>query len=117
MPDLGAGDRAQRAPIRSPTREIFVPLPKIESATGDAATPARNSSESPGKKKPMSRPVSAKRIAQTPIRPKVCSRSFGSIGLRASCSVSAWVSTPSTLPKSAEPYLHRSCRTCTEVSG
>jgi hypothetical protein len=72
------------APISRPASDIRVPSPKIESATGEAATPARNSSESPGKKNPTSRPVSAKRITQTPHSPKVCSRSFGSIGLRAS---------------------------------
>src|SRR5262245_8062156 len=42
---------------------------RISSANGEAAIPARNSSESPGKKKPISRPVSAKRMARTPIRP------------------------------------------------
>jgi len=36
----------------------------------EAATPARNNSESPGKAKPTSNPVSAKMIAKTPMSPR-----------------------------------------------
>src|SRR5262249_19052736 len=55
--------------MSSGTMGSFVPT--TCSATGEAATPARNSSESPGKKKPTSSPVSAKMMAQTPMRPKL----------------------------------------------
>ena len=44
--------------------------PKIAAPDPDAATPARKSSESPGKAQPTSRPVSAKIIAKTPMRPR-----------------------------------------------
>jgi hypothetical protein len=36
----------------------------------DAATPATKRRESPGKAKPINKPVSAKMIARTPIRPR-----------------------------------------------
>jgi len=36
----------------------------------DAATPAKNKSESPGRPKTIGRPVSTKRMVKIPIRPK-----------------------------------------------
>ncbi len=44
----------------------------------DAATPPRISSESPGKKNPMSRPVSAKMMASRPIAPTWAIRALAS---------------------------------------
>ena len=55
----------------------------MSSATADAAMPARNSSESPGRKNPISSPVSANSTMPTPITPKVRSSDFGSITLTA----------------------------------
>jgi hypothetical protein len=40
-------------------------------AAPDAPKPAKKRSESPGKNIPTSNPVSVKRIARTPIKPKV----------------------------------------------
>jgi hypothetical protein len=45
--------------------------PTIFSAEPEAAKPAIKRSESPGKKRPIKRPVSAKMIARTPINPSV----------------------------------------------
>src|SRR5437762_6550793 len=57
----------------------------------EAAMPATNSSESPGRKKPTISPVSANMIAQTPIRPNVSIRSLALSGLNAMPSVRARV--------------------------
>ena len=43
----------------------------------DAASPAVNSSESPGRKNPISRPVSAKMIANSPSAPQLDSSEDG----------------------------------------
>ena len=44
--------------------------PKMAAPEPEAATPAIKRSESPGKAKPINKPVSAKMIAKMPIRPK-----------------------------------------------
>ncbi|MCZ0985099.1 hypothetical protein O1M54_04175 [Streptomyces diastatochromogenes] len=44
-----------------------------------------NSRESPGRKKPISRPVSANSTTPTPITPKAASREWASSTLTASC--------------------------------
>src|SRR5512135_1540009 len=64
----------------------------VASAALDAKNPAMNSSESPGRKKPTSNPVSANTIASTPSVPKVSMSALGSRTLRAASS------TPRRLP-------------------
>src|SRR5215831_6558951 len=71
---------------------------KIWEASGEAAMPARKSSESPGKKKPINSPVSAKMIARTPITPNVEISSEALNGLIASTWATACVSTANTVP-------------------
>src|SRR4051812_19050387 len=51
--------------------------------------PARKSSESPGRKKPTIRPVSANMITQMPTRPNVLSRPLASSGLSERVSLKA----------------------------
>ena len=65
------------APTSSSGRDSRVPT--ISSATGEAATPARNSRESPGKKNPMSSPVSANMMNSTPTGPRFSMSHLGLI--------------------------------------
>jgi hypothetical protein len=44
---------------------------KTFAAAPEAPTPARNKSESPGKNKPINKPVSIKIMARMPISPRV----------------------------------------------
>ena len=57
------------APINNAAGSKCAPI--IFSAEPEAANPAINRSESPGKKRPINKPVSAKMIANTPINPRV----------------------------------------------
>src|SRR2546429_6623275 len=79
-------------PMSSPASGMR--LTPISVATAEAAPPARKSSESPGRKNPASRPVSANRMAHTPNSangPKSPSQAFGLSGLNARKSAMAWL--------------------------
>src|SRR5690349_16793309 len=57
---------------------MFSVMPIFERSGPEAMNPAVNSSESPGRKKPISRPVSAKMIAKMPKSPTFSIQNFGS---------------------------------------
>ncbi len=79
------------APISSRAMFIWAPSPSTAGAALEAATPARMSMESPGKKNPTSRPVSAKMIARIPMAPTEATSDLASRTLTASwmCSTRA----------------------------
>ena len=67
------------AATAQPTRTTGRLTWSLVDAAGRAATsPANTSSESPGRKKPTSRPVSAKTMANRPARPKASRRCLAS---------------------------------------
>jgi hypothetical protein len=57
------------APIKIASGSRDAP-PRISAPADDAAIPAIKRSESPGKARPINKPVSAKIIARIPTRPK-----------------------------------------------
>src|SRR5262245_37022239 len=71
---------------------------RIWLANGEAATPARKSRESPGKKKPTNSPVSANRMASTPIVPNAASSSAALSGLIARVAVAVSTANQGTGP-------------------
>lgn len=68
-PSCAPATAARGAPISSAAIGSRAPSPSTEEAALEEATPARISRESPGKKNPTSRPVSAKMMAINPIAP------------------------------------------------